>query len=175
MRRHGGYATRVRGNVRFVFPIPDALESENAAPLLCGGITVYNPLRSHGVNPSSRVGVIGIGGLGHMAIQFARVFGAEVTAFSTSAAKETEARADGRASFCEYPGDTGTEGSCRLAGFHSQHGECRSGLGRVYPGPAAYRHAVLCGRSAVAGFAAGFPADLRYSHRSPAVRSAAHL
>ena len=95
VHRHGGYADRVRANVRFVMPIPDELESQNAAPLLCGGITVYNPLRTHGINPSSRVGVIGIGGLGHMAIQFARVFGAEVTAFSTSAAKEEEARALG--------------------------------------------------------------------------------
>jgi len=95
VRRHGGYASRVRGNARFVFPIPEALESENAAPLLCGGITVYNPLRTHCVNPSSRVGVIGIGGLGHLAVQFARVFGAEVTAFSTSAAKEAEARSMG--------------------------------------------------------------------------------
>lgn len=95
VRRHGGYADRVRANARFVIPIPDALESENAAPLLCGGITVYTPLRSHGVNPTSRVGVIGIGGLGHIAIQFARVFGAEVTAFSTSPEKEAEARALG--------------------------------------------------------------------------------
>ena len=95
VRRHGGYADRVRANARFVFPIPDALASDKAAPLLCGGITVYNPLRSHHINPSSRVGVIGIGGLGHMAIQFARVFGAEVTAFSTSAEKEKEARALG--------------------------------------------------------------------------------
>jgi uncharacterized zinc-type alcohol dehydrogenase-like protein len=95
VHRNGGYAERVRANARFVFPIPDSLGSEHAAPLLCGGITVYNPLRSHGVNPSSRVGVIGIGGLGHMAIQFARVFGAEVTAFSTSAGKEEEARALG--------------------------------------------------------------------------------
>jgi uncharacterized zinc-type alcohol dehydrogenase-like protein len=95
VHRNGGYAERVRANSRFVIPIPDALGSEHAAPLLCGGITVYNPLRSHGVNPSSRVGVIGIGGLGHMAIQFARVFGAEVTAFSTSAGKEEEARALG--------------------------------------------------------------------------------
>jgi len=92
VRRHGGYANRVRANVRFVFPIPEALESENAAPLLCGGITVYSPLRTHGMNPSSRVGVIGIGGLGHLAVQFARVFGADVTAFSTSAAKEAAAR-----------------------------------------------------------------------------------
>jgi len=95
VRRHGGYADRVRANARFVVPIPDALESENAAPLLCGGITVYSPMRTHEVNPSSRVGVIGIGGLGHLAIQFARVFGAEVTAFSTSPAKEEEARALG--------------------------------------------------------------------------------
>jgi alcohol/geraniol dehydrogenase (NADP+) len=95
VHRHGGYADRVRANARFVLPIPEALESEHAAPLLCGGITVYNPLRSHGINPSSRVGVIGIGGLGHLAVQFARVFGAEVTAFSTSSAKEEEARALG--------------------------------------------------------------------------------
>ena len=95
VHRHGGYAARVRANARFVFPIPKALESENAAPLLCGGITVYSPLRTHGVNPSSRVGVIGIGGLGHLAIQFARAFGAEVTAFSTSADKEEEARSLG--------------------------------------------------------------------------------
>jgi uncharacterized zinc-type alcohol dehydrogenase-like protein len=95
VHRHGGYASRVRANARFVVPIPDALVSENTAPLLCGGITVYNPLRSHGINPSSRVGIIGIGGLGHIAIQFARVFGAEVTAFSTSSAKEAEARSLG--------------------------------------------------------------------------------
>ena len=95
VRRHGGYADRVRCNARFAIPIPEALESENAAPLLCAGITVYNPLRSHGINPASRVGVVGIGGLGHLAIQFARVFGAEVTAFSTSASKEAEARALG--------------------------------------------------------------------------------
>ncbi|HUV69129.1 MAG TPA: NAD(P)-dependent alcohol dehydrogenase [Terracidiphilus sp.] len=95
VHRHGGYADRVRANSRFVIPIPDALPSQQAAPLLCGGITVYNPMRIHGVNPTSRVGIIGIGGLGHIALQFARVFGAEVTAFSTSPAKETEARALG--------------------------------------------------------------------------------
>ncbi len=95
VHRHGGYADSVRANLRFVVPIPDALPSEQAAPLLCGGITVYNPMRTHGINPSSRVGVVGIGGLGHLAIQFARVFGAEVTAFSTSLAKEADARALG--------------------------------------------------------------------------------
>jgi alcohol/geraniol dehydrogenase (NADP+) len=92
VRRHGGYASHVRANARFVARIPNALPSEQAAPLLCGGITVYSPLRDHGINPTSRVGVVGIGGLGHIAIQFAKVFGAEIVAFSTSTAKEDEAR-----------------------------------------------------------------------------------
>jgi uncharacterized zinc-type alcohol dehydrogenase-like protein len=95
VHRNGGYADRVRANARFVIPIPGGISSEGAAPLLCGGITVYNPLRTHGVNPSSRVGIVGIGGLGHLAIQFARAFGAEVTAFSTSHDKEEEARSLG--------------------------------------------------------------------------------
>jgi len=95
VHRNGGYADSVRASSRFVFPIPEALDSERAAPLLCGGITVYNPLRNHSINPSSRVGIVGIGGLGHLAIQFARVFGAHVTAFSTSANKEEEARTFG--------------------------------------------------------------------------------
>jgi uncharacterized zinc-type alcohol dehydrogenase-like protein len=83
VNRNGGYADRVRVNARFVFPIPDGLESERAAPLLCGGITVYNPIRTYGINPASQVGIVGVGGLGHMAVQFAHAFGAEVTAFST--------------------------------------------------------------------------------------------
>jgi uncharacterized zinc-type alcohol dehydrogenase-like protein len=68
------------------------MESENAAPLLCGGITVYSPLRHYGVSPWMKVGVIGIGGLGHLAIQYARAFGCEVTAFSSTPEKEEEAR-----------------------------------------------------------------------------------
>ncbi len=95
VQRNGGYADAVRVNARFAVPVPEALQSENAAPLLCAGITVYNPIRTHGVNPSSRVGIIGIGGLGHLALQFAKAFGAEVTAFSSSTAKEAEARSHG--------------------------------------------------------------------------------
>lgn len=95
VHRHGGYAEHIRVNSRFVVPIPDGVDSERVAPLLCGGITVYNPIRAYGVNPSSRVGVVGIGGLGHIALQFARIFGAEVTAFSASPAKEGEARSLG--------------------------------------------------------------------------------
>jgi uncharacterized zinc-type alcohol dehydrogenase-like protein len=90
--RNGGYADSIRVNWRFAIKVPEVLESENVAPLLCGGITVYSPLRNLGVRPSSRVGIIGIGGLGHIGLQFARAFGAEVTAFSTSKDKESEAR-----------------------------------------------------------------------------------
>jgi alcohol/geraniol dehydrogenase (NADP+) len=97
--RNGGFADRIRVNSRFAIPVPEALESESVAPLLCGGITVYAPLRNHGVRPSSRVGVIGIGGLGHMGLQFARAFGAEVTAFSTSKDKEAEAKSLGAHQF----------------------------------------------------------------------------
>jgi alcohol/geraniol dehydrogenase (NADP+) len=89
--RNGGYADNIRVNSRFAIPVPKSLESENVAPLLCGGITVYAPLRNHLARPSSRVGVVGIGGLGHLALQFANAFGCEVTALSTSKDKEAEA------------------------------------------------------------------------------------
>jgi len=89
--RNGGYADAIRVNAKFAIAVPDGLESENAAPLLCGGVTVYSPLRNHDVRPYSRVAVVGIGGLGHLGLQFARAFGAEVTAFSTSVDKEAEA------------------------------------------------------------------------------------
>jgi uncharacterized zinc-type alcohol dehydrogenase-like protein len=103
VHRHGGYADRVRANARFVIPIPEALESEQTAPLLCGGITVYNPLRTIGVNPSSRVGVVGIGGLGHMAIQFARVFGAESDGVFDFGRQGRRGARAGSAPLCEQP------------------------------------------------------------------------
>ena len=91
----GGLADRVRVDARFAFPLPEALSSAEAAPLLCGGLTVYAPLRRFGVGPHSRVAVVGIGGLGHLALMMARAFGCEVTAFSTSASKREEALAMG--------------------------------------------------------------------------------
>jgi uncharacterized zinc-type alcohol dehydrogenase-like protein len=97
--RNGGFADKVRVNSRFAVAVPAGLESESAAPLLCAGITVYSPLQNYGVRPSSRVGVIGIGGLGHLGIQFAKAFGAEVTAFSTSKDKEEEAKTLGAHNF----------------------------------------------------------------------------
>jgi alcohol/geraniol dehydrogenase (NADP+) len=97
--RNGGYADAIRVNSRFAIPVPEGMESENVAPLLCGGITVYSPLRNWLARPSSRVGVVGIGGLGHLGLQFARAFGCEVTAFSTSKDKEAEARTLGAHNF----------------------------------------------------------------------------
>jgi uncharacterized zinc-type alcohol dehydrogenase-like protein len=92
--RPGGFADRIVVDGRFAFAIPEALASDVAAPLFCGGITVYSPIRQH-ARPQSHVGVIGIGGLGHLAIRFARAFGCEVTAFSSTPEKADEAKALG--------------------------------------------------------------------------------
>ena len=98
-RHAGGFGSHVVAQAKHVFPIPAALPSEQAAPLLCGGITVYSPLLAYDVRPGDRVGIIGMGGLGHLAVQFAKAWGCHVTVFSTSAAKEAEARALGAHTF----------------------------------------------------------------------------
>lgn len=90
--RHGGFGEMVRAHKGWVIPLPNAIKSVSAGPLFCGGITVFNPLVQNNIRPTDRVGVVGIGGLGHMALQFARAWGCEVTAFSTSPEKEKEAR-----------------------------------------------------------------------------------
>jgi len=92
VRHHGGFASAITIDSRFAFKLPASLSSESAAPLMCGGITVFAPLRHFEVQPPHRVGVIGIGGLGHLALQFAHAMGCEVTAFSSTAGKEKEAR-----------------------------------------------------------------------------------
>lgn len=92
---YGGFATSIVVDSRFAFPIPENLASEDVGPLLCGGITVYFPLRNHGIRPWMKVGIIGFGGLGHLAVQFASAFGCDVTVFSSTPAKEKEVRAYG--------------------------------------------------------------------------------
>ncbi len=87
---YGGFANSIVVDSRFAVPIPEAINSEHAASLMCGGITVYEPLRRF-AQSFMRVGVIGIGGLGHMALQFANAFGCEVTAFSSSEDKREDA------------------------------------------------------------------------------------
>jgi len=90
--RHGGFANKVRAEAAWVVPLPEQMEVETAGPLFCGGITVFNPIVQLDIKPTDRVGVIGIGGLGHMALRFLDAWGCEVTAFSTSPEKEAEAR-----------------------------------------------------------------------------------
>lgn len=89
--RHGGFATQVRAHWTWANPLPEALDPVKSGPLFCGGITVFNPIIQCGVQPTDRVGVIGIGGLGHMALRFLRAWGCEVVAFTNSDAKREEA------------------------------------------------------------------------------------
>ena len=93
--RHGGFAERVRSHWRWAMPLPETLDAAAAGPLFCGGITVFNPILQCGVKPTDRVGVVGIGGLGHLAVQFLRAWGCEVTAFTSSDSKHDEAVALG--------------------------------------------------------------------------------
>ena len=92
---YGGFAESVICDQRFVYHVPDGMDLAGAAPLLCAGITTYSPLRHWNVGPGTTVGVIGIGGLGHLGIKFARALGAHVVAFTTSAAKADDAAALG--------------------------------------------------------------------------------
>ena len=97
--RCGGYATHVKVQADFAVPIPPAIDSCRAAPLLCGGLAVYSPLRRYNLPQGARVGVVGIGGLGHLALQFCQAFGLRAVAFSTSPDKSNDARALGAEEF----------------------------------------------------------------------------
>lgn len=88
---HGGFADKVRAQATSVLKLPEGLDLESAGPLFCGGITVFNPLIQFNIKPTDSVAVIGIGGLGHMALQFFNAWGCQVTAFTSSEAKTKEA------------------------------------------------------------------------------------
>ena len=90
--RYGGFSDRLRVQWTWARPLPDALDLAKTGPLLCGGITVFAPFLQYNIPSTARVGVIGIGGLGHMALQFANKWGCEVHAFTTNDSKEKEAR-----------------------------------------------------------------------------------
>ena len=93
--RHGGFADYVRGHWSWAIPLPAEINLKKAGPLLCGGITVFNPIILAGVKATNRVGVIGIGGLGHMALKFLNKWGCEVVAFSSNPDKKEEILAMG--------------------------------------------------------------------------------
>jgi uncharacterized zinc-type alcohol dehydrogenase-like protein len=90
--RHGGFADRVRCQAAWAVPLPEKIDLVKAGPLFCAGITVFNPMVQFGVKATDRVGVIGIGGLGHLALQFLNKWGCEVCAFTSSDGKQAEAK-----------------------------------------------------------------------------------
>ena len=89
---YGGYSQRIVADQAFVLRVPENLDLAASAPLLCAGITTWSPLRHWGVGPGQKVGVVGLGGLGHMAVKFAKALGAEVALFTTSPDKAEDAR-----------------------------------------------------------------------------------
>ncbi|MBC3766694.1 NADPH-dependent aldehyde reductase Ahr [Neptunicella marina] len=88
--RFGGFADKVRAQASAVVPLPEGVDPDSAGPLLCAGITVFNPLEQFAIKPTSKVGVIGIGGLGHLALQFLNAWGCEVTAFTRDASQKDD-------------------------------------------------------------------------------------
>lgn len=85
---YGGFADSVRAHAESVVPIPENMDLISAGPLLCGGITVFNPLVQFNISPTSRIGIIGMGGLGHMALMFLKAWGCEATVFTSSPTKK---------------------------------------------------------------------------------------
>lgn len=92
---YGGYSGKIVVHEDFVLRIPEGLDPAGAAPLLCAGITTYSPLRRWKVGPGQKIGVVGLGGLGHVAVKIAKAMGAHVTLFTTSAGKVADAKALG--------------------------------------------------------------------------------
>lgn len=88
--RHGGFADYVRSHWSWAIPLPEGIDMKSAGPLFCGGVTVFNPIILAGVKPTAKVGVIGIGGLGHMALKFLNKWGCEVVAFSSHPDKKNQ-------------------------------------------------------------------------------------
>jgi uncharacterized zinc-type alcohol dehydrogenase-like protein len=84
---YGGYSERIVVNEHFALRVPPGLDPAATAPLLCAGITLYSPLRHWGAGPGKKVGIVGLGGLGHMGVKFAHAFGAHTVLFTTSASK----------------------------------------------------------------------------------------
>ncbi|AMV19329.1 NAD(P)-dependent alcohol dehydrogenase [Planctomyces sp. SH-PL14] len=92
---NGGFAERMRAHWAWTIPLPEGIDMTSTGPLLCGGVTVFTPIAGYGIQPSDHVGVIGIGGLGHMGVKFAHAWGCEVTAFTSSESKFDEAKSFG--------------------------------------------------------------------------------
>lgn len=104
VHRHGGWATSLAVAANFAVPLPEELYCAEAAPLMCAGNTVFGPMLHHGVTAGMEVAVVGIGGLGHLAVQFLAKWGCNVTAISSSHSKDEEARSLGASAFIATKG-----------------------------------------------------------------------
>lgn len=113
----GGYADHIRVHNRFAFLIPDKIDSASAAPLLCAGVTVYAPLAYYKPKQGAKVAVVGLGGLGHLGLQYAKAMGYDVTAISSSADKEAEAKSFGAAHFLNSKNDNEMKAAARKFDF----------------------------------------------------------
>ena len=139
----GGFATHVRvENWQFAFPLPDEIASEHAGPLMCAGATVFTPILQYGVRPTDRVAVVGVGGLGHLAVQYLAKWGCDVTAVSSSRDKEAHARQLGASALHRHAGHGRAAEGGALVRLHLLHGAERPAVGRVHGGAAAAGEAV---------------------------------
>jgi uncharacterized zinc-type alcohol dehydrogenase-like protein len=160
----GGYSEAIVVAQRFVVRVAEVLETAAAAPLLCAGITTYSPLRHYGGRPGHRVGVVGMGGLGHMGIKFARAFGAQVTVFTRSQGKVDAAYRQGAHQVVVSSVEDPMAGGRRNAGFRARYRARAARSEPVSHDPEIRRYPYLR-RSARSGGAA--PEGRRARHATP--------
>ena len=130
----GGYSTHVVVDADFVLSVPDGIDPAAAAPLLCAGITTYSPLRRWGAGPGKKVAIVGLGGLGHMAVKLAHALGADVTVLSQSLKKQEDGLRLGAEPLLRHVGPRHLQRARRAVRPHRQHGQ-REDRRRRLPGP----------------------------------------
>ena len=140
--RHGAYANKVHCQALFAFPLPENINIKTAGPLFCGGITVFSPIIQNNIKPTDHVAVVGIGGLGHMAIKFLDSWGCEVTALSTNPEKEKETKEFGADHFLNT-------GLCSKESFKSfrygtRYCKCGPRLGYLHWYTSTWREIAYC-------------------------------
>jgi len=146
VKRHGGFADRVHCHWAWAVPLPETLSSQSSGPLLCAGITVFNPILQCNVLPTDRVGVIGIGGLLHIALQFLTKWGCEVTAFTSSDSKRNEALKFGVRHVVNSRDANQLKGISGSLDFGLLHGQRITAVGCHYRQSRAARATAYCGR-----------------------------
>jgi D-arabinose 1-dehydrogenase-like Zn-dependent alcohol dehydrogenase len=106
----GSFASHAVWNANKLYKIPDGMDSAHAAPMMCGGATVWSPFSLYGIQSTDRVGIVGVGGLGHLAIQFAAKMGCQVVVFSSSESKREDAKKLGATEYHVLTADSSLEG-----------------------------------------------------------------